>query len=395
MAKNRISISRTVWTLCFISLFTDIASESLYPIMPIFLRSIGFSALVIGILEGISEATAGLSKGYFGDLSDKLNKRAPFVRFGYSLSAVSKPLFAFLSYPLWIVFVRTMDRLGKGIRTSARDAILSHESTIETKARVFGLHRGMDTLGAVIGPVFALIYLSYFPGHYAAMFLIAFFPGLASIVLSLLIKDKKYDIEPRTGKTGFFTFLKYWKTSSTDYRKVVIGFLFFAILNSSDMFLLLMIKYKGFSDTNVIIAYIFYNCVYAAVSYPVGMLADKIGLKVNFIAGLIIFAVVYCVMGLNCSITVIFILFFFYGIYAATNESISKAWITNITPKEQTATAIGFFSGFNSLAAMCASFIAGILWTEISPSAPFFVTSAGTVLVAVYFISFVRYRLRQ
>lgn len=373
-------------------MFTDIASEMLYPVMPVYLKSIGFSALVIGILEGIAEATAGFSKGYFGNLSDKKNKRAPFVQAGYAFSAVSKPLFALFTYPLWIVFVRTLDRLGKGIRTSARDAILSHESTPQTKARIFGLHRGMDTLGAVIGPLFALLYLSFYPGNYVTMFLIAFFPGLASIFLSLIIKDKKYDIGEQKTRAGFFTFLKYWKASPDEYRKLVIGLLFFAVLNSSDMFLLLMIKQKGFSDSSVIIAYIFYNAVFASVSYPAGILADKIGLKKSFTIGLLIFAAVYGSIAFSPSVTVIFVLFFFYGIYAAMNESIAKAWITNITPKEQTATAVGFYSGFNSIATMCASFLAGILWSGISPSAPFIVTSAGTILVIFYFSFMVKYR---
>ncbi|MGA2668560.1 MAG: MFS transporter [Ignavibacteria bacterium] len=395
MSVHKVVISKTVWVLCFVSLFTDIASEMLYPIMPVYLRSIGFSALVIGILEGIAEATAGFSKGYFGNLSDKLNRRAPFVQAGYGLSAVSKPLFALFTFPVWIVFVRAIDRLGKGIRTSSRDAILSHESTIETKARIFGLHRGMDTLGAVIGPIFALLYLNYYPGHYTEMFLIAFFPGLASIALSFFIRDKKYDIVPGKQRTGFFSFLKYWKESARDYRRLVIGLLFFAVLNSSDMFLLLMIKQKGFTDSSVIMSYVFYNAVFAAASYPAGMLADKIGLKKSFIIGLIIFAAVYGCMAFDLSITGIFVLFFFYGIYAAMNESISKAWITNITPKEQTATAVGFFSGFNSIAAMCASFLAGILWSGISPSAPFIVTSIGTLVVIAYFSIFIRYRLQQ
>ena len=394
MNEKKIIISRTVWVLCFVSLFTDIASEMLYPVMPVYLRSIGFSALVIGVLEGIAEATAGFSKGYFGDLSDKLNKRAPFVQAGYGLSALSKPLLALLTYPLWIVFVRSLDRLGKGIRTSSRDAILSHESTIETKTRVFGLHRGMDTLGAVIGPVFAVVYLNFYPGHYTEMFLIAFFPGIASIALSFLIKDKKYDIVTGKERTGFFTFLKYWKVSGTDYRRLVTGLIVFAVLNSSDMFLLLIIKQKGFSDSSVIISYIFYNCVFAAASYPAGMLADKIGLKKSFIMGLLIFSAVYGMIAFAQNIYFIFILFFLYGIYAAANESIAKAWITNITPKEQTATAIGFYSGINSIAAMCASFTAGFLWSVISPSAPFIFTSAGTLILIIYFILFIRYRLK-
>ena len=146
-----------------VSLLTDTASEMLYPIMPIYLKSIGFSIILIGVLEGIAEATAGLSKGYFGKLSDLSGKRVPFVQFGYALSAVSKPMMAIFTFPIWIFLARTIDRIGKGIRTGARDAILSDEATPATKGKVFGFHRSMDTLGAVLGPLLALLYLYFYP----------------------------------------------------------------------------------------------------------------------------------------------------------------------------------------------------------------------------------------
>jgi sugar phosphate permease len=145
-------ITRSVLLVSLVSFFNDIGSEMLYPVMPVFLRSIGFSFVLIGLLEGFAEATAGLSKGYFGNLSDKTGRRVPFVRFGYMLSAISKPLMAVFSWAWWIFLARTTDRLGKGIRTSARDALLSDETTPENKGKVFGFHRAFDTLGAAIGP---------------------------------------------------------------------------------------------------------------------------------------------------------------------------------------------------------------------------------------------------
>jgi sugar phosphate permease len=162
----------------------------LYPIMPIYLKSIGFSIVLIGILEGVAEATAGLSKGYFGKLSDSSGKRVPFVQIGYGLSAISKPMMAIFIYPLWIFFARTIDRFGKGIRTGARDAILSDEVSTETKAKIFGFHRSMDTWGAVIEPSLALIYLYYFLEDYKTLFFIAFIPGLLAVLVSFLLKSK-------------------------------------------------------------------------------------------------------------------------------------------------------------------------------------------------------------
>lgn len=166
------SISRVVLILSFVSLFTDMASEMLYPIMPIYLQQIGFSVIWIGILEGFAEAIAGLSKGYFGKLSDRSGKRVPFVQAGYALSAISKPLLALFVQPLWIFTTRTLDRLGKGIRTGARDALLSDEAKESDKGKVFGFHRALDTMGAVLGPLLALLYLHYFPEDYRTLSLI-------------------------------------------------------------------------------------------------------------------------------------------------------------------------------------------------------------------------------
>src|ERR671921_37634 len=163
--KTRI-ITRTIWILSLVILFTDVASEMLYPVMPVFLSSIGFSIQLIGVLEGFAEAVAGLSKSYFGKRSDITGKRLPFVQLGYALSAVSKPMMAVFIYPLWIFFARTVDRLGKGLRTGARDAMLSDECSKEIKGKVFGFHRSMDTMGAVLGPAIALIYLYNHPGNY-------------------------------------------------------------------------------------------------------------------------------------------------------------------------------------------------------------------------------------
>ena len=304
------TITRTVWILSLISLFTDTASEMLYPIMPVFLQSIVFSVILIGILEGIAEATAGLCKGYFGKLSDNSGKRAPFIQCGYSLSAISKPMMAIFVYPVWIFFARTLDRLGKGLRTGARDAMLSDEATPQTKGKVFGFHRSADTFGAVLGPVAALVYLYFKPNDYKTLFLIAFFPGLVAIISTFLLKDKKTDKLAVKKSTPFFSFLKYWKVSPPMYRKVVVGLLAFALFNSSDMLLLLKVKQSGLNDTHVIGLYIFYNLIYALMAFPMGMLADKFSLKTVFVSGLALFAMVYLGMALNSNFYIYLVLFF-------------------------------------------------------------------------------------
>ncbi len=354
--------------------------------MPIYLKSIGFSIVLIGILEGVAEAISGLSKGYFGKLSDDSGKRVPFVKFGYLLSAISKPMMAFFIYPLWIFFARTFDRFGKGIRTGARDAILSDEATPETKGKIFGFHRSFDTIGAVIGPSMALIYLYFFPKDYRNLFYIAFIPGILAVLGSFLLKDKKKDFPKVAKSTSFFSFLKYWKDSPQIYRRVVIGILIFTLFNSSDVFLLLKAKQAGLNDTSIIGVYIFYNLIYALLSFPIGIVADKIGLRKMFIIGISIFAIVYFGMSTSININLFIGLFFLYGIYAAATEGISKAWISNITDKKDTATAIGTFTGFQSICTMIASTIAGLIWYKFGPGTTFLVTGIATVLVIIYFL---------
>lgn len=378
-------ISRTVWVLSLVSLFTDTASEMLYPIMPIYLKSIGFSIVLIGILEGVAEATAGLSKGYFGKWSDNSGKRLPFVQVGYILSGISRPMMAMFVYPVWIFFARTLDRFGKGIRTAARDAILSDEATPSTKGKIFGFHRSLDTLGAVLGPSLALVYLYFYPGNYKTLFFIAFIPSLFAVGASFLIKEKKKESKADRKRTSFLDFIRYWKIAPTDYRKLVVGLLLFAIINSSDVFLLLKAKQAGLSDTMVIAVFIFYNLIYALFALPLGVYADRVGLKKMFVFGLAIFSLVYFGIGLSSNMFLIVGMFFLYGLYSAATEGISKAWISNISDKVDTATAIGTYAGFQSICAMIASSIAGLIWYNFGASATFIVTGCVSALLTVYF----------
>lgn len=380
-------ITRTVWILSVVSLLTDTASEMLYPVMPIYLKSIGFSIVLIGLLEGFAEATAGLSKGYFGKRSDASGRRVPFVQLGYALSAISKPMMAVFIYPLWIFLARTIDRFGKGLRTGARDALLSDEATPGTKAKVFGFHRSMDTIGAVLGPSLALVYLYYYPQDYEMLFIIAFIPGLLAVIASFYLKEKKRKEQKQPGSIPFFSFLSYWNVSPPAYRKLVTGLLLFTLFNSSDVFLLLQAKQSGLDDTMVIGVYIFYNLVYALFAFPAGIIADQIGLKKVFMIGLGLFAAVYFGMALNANPYIFFGLFFLYGIYASATEGISKAWISMISNKEDTATAIGTYSGFQSICALLASSLTGLIWYHYGAGAAFIMTGIVTLMVMLYFLT--------
>lgn len=397
-------ITRTVFILSIVSLFADVASEMLYPVIPVYLKEIGFTVLWIGILEGVVNFTAGISKGYFGKLSDEKGLRLPFVKLGYFLSALSKPLIAAFSNFIWIFFVRTADRLGKGIRTASRDALLSQQATKETKARVFGFHRSMDTVGAAIGPVIALVFLYFYPGSYKTLFYLAFIPGIISVLLIFFLKEKKQPVST-LGKGNFFSFFKYWEIATPEFKKVVPALLLFALFNSSDIFLLLITKEtigeNGIelfgtlfnADTVTIAAYIVYNLVYAAASYPMGVLADRLSHKTIITSGFILFAIVYAGFAWHPSVAVIFVLFTLYGIYAAATEGVIKAWITNLAHHENTATAIGFYTSCESISALLASVLAGAMWTYISPSFTFSATAVVAIIVAVYLFKIYRRKL--
>ncbi len=380
-------LTRTVITLSFVSLFADIASEMLYPVMPFYLKSIGFTALAIGLLEGFAQVIIGFSTGYFGQLSDRIGKRMPFVRTGYFLAAIAKPMMTVLIYPWWIFFVRFIDRLGKGLRTGARDAVLSMEADDSDKGKVFGFHRGMDTLGAAIGPACALVYLIYHPGDYRNLFLIAFGPGLISVAITFLVREKKtIAAKAKTASANFFSFMGYWKDSSPAYKRILTGLLCFALFNSSDAFLFLAAKAGGMQDNYIIGAYIFYNIVFAATAFPAGSLADKFGMKKAFIVGLILFAMVYAGMSVVHENVWLYIWFFIYGVYAAFTDGVSSAWISKHCSKEERGTAIGFYKGMSSICLLFASAIAGLLWMHFSPHVALMFSVVGALVVVFYFL---------
>ena len=390
-------ITRTILILSFVSLFADLTSEMLYPVIPIYLKEIGFSIVWIGILEGFVDFTAGISKGYFGKLSDEKGVRLPFIKLGYGLSALSKPLIVLFVAPAWIFFVRTLDRLGKGVRVAAKDALLSAETTKTNKATVFGFNRALHTAGATIGPAIALVFLLFYPGEYKTLFYLAFIPGIISVLLIFLLKEKKQPASTMV-KGNFFSFFKYWKIATKEYKHLVTGLLLFALFNSSDVFLLLKTKeiigddtIKIFgstfdSDTITIAAYVFYNLVWALGSYPSGILADKVGFKKIFLTGLILFAIVYAGFAFTQSIATIFILFFVYGLFYAATDGVSKAWITNTAHNKNTATAIGFYTSCQSICTLGASTIAGLIWEQFGSSYTFISTAAIAFIVFIFLL---------
>lgn len=377
-------IPKQVLILGFVSLFTDIASEMLYPITPIFLTAtLGASMAIVGIIEGLAEFTAGFLKGYFGRLSDKLKKRSIFVTAGYGLSAISKPLPGLFPFIPTVVISRVTDRVGKGMRTAPRDALLAANADGNTGA-VFGFHRGMDTLGAALGPFAALILLHFYPNDYILIFLVAFFPSAIAVGFSFFVKDKI--VERKTAPK--FKYLEFWKTAPTEYKHLIYLIFLFSFVNSSDVFLILKSKNISHSSTLAIIGYIFYNLVYAASSYPMGRIADRVGKSRVFIIGLFIFSIVYFGFALLPDVKMLWALFILYGIYAASTEGVAKAWVSDLIADENRGSAIGLLTMLSSFALMFGSFFTGVLWDKFGSSVPFLISSIISLLVALVFIYF-------
>jgi MFS family permease len=387
MVKMPSSISRTIWLLGWISLFTDMASEMLYPVMPLYLQQAGYTIVMIGVLESVAEACAGFAKIYFGRLSDITGSRVAFVKWGYGISAISKPMIALSVLPAWIFLVRCVDRLGKGLRTGARDAILHAESTTANRARVFGFHRSMDTIGAFIGPALALLWLYFFPGTYLWLFLIAFLPGAAAVVCCRWLKSTASH-PPSRLRPRIATLLSYWRQSGDAYKKRLLILLAFTLINSSDALLLLQLKSKGLSDSLVIGLYIFYNAVFALAAYPFGKLADKWGLKKMFMMGWLFFAFVYAGMGCSVSVWTYGLLFLMYGAYAAATEGVAKAWLSNTCPPQHAGAALGTYAGLQSLAALFSSSVAGLVWWKMGATTLFWGTAVLVLLLALALLFF-------
>lgn len=386
MDKN-LNLPKKVWLLSWISFFTDIASEMLYPIMPLYLNSIGFSSVTIGVLEGLAEAIAGISKMYFGRWSDLLGKRSLFVQFGYLMSSISKPLLAISSSMSWVFSCRTMDRLGKGIRTGARDALLAEEASPQNKGKVFGLHRSMDTAGAVVGPLLALSYLYFIDNNYQRIFWLTLIPGLMVVLLTRLVKDRPNSFSQlETKKPSLSECFRYFSNLPHKLKKLFGIFAVLSLVNSSDMFLLLKIKHNGFNDHEVVAFYIFYNCIYALFSYSFGNLSDKFGRKRIYLIGLIFFALAYLGMGLFTNLIALVICFLLYGLFSAATEGITKAWISDLVGHDQLGVALGAHASLMSLGVLFANIFGGVLWYVVGPNWTFLFAGGVTFTLVFYLI---------
>jgi MFS family permease len=385
--KNKFGVSKNVFILGLVSFFNDVASEMVYPLVPIFLTSVlSAPVAIVGLIEGIAESTASLLKVVSGWFSDKWRKRKPFVIIGYSLSTISKILLGLaFSWP-FVLVARFIDRFGKGIRTSARDALIAESSENLARGRAFGFHRALDTLGAVLGPLIALLAIHFLDNKFRLIFLLAFIPAFVGVLLLLLfVKEKKKD----ASSSPVFRF--NWRDLDHSFKAFLLISLVFALGNSSDAFLILRAQNLGLSLTLIVLVYVLFNLTYAIFSTPAGIISDKIGPKKVLLTGFLLFSAVYLSFGLVHSGFFLWLLFPVYGIYMALTDGVSKAYIANLVPQEKAGTAFGIYQTTIGFCTFFASFIAGLLWTYIGVSAPFIYGSIMAVISALLFIFLEKY----
>lgn len=378
-------IPRTVWKLGWISFFADVSSEMAYPIIPLFLKNtLKASVGSLGIIEGTAEAIVSFMKGWSGWHSDRIGKRVPYIRWGYGLSAAGKPLIGLATVWPLVLVARVVDRLGKGLRTTARDALVADAVPKSMLGRAFGLHRGLDTAGALVGVLVAWWLVQLIPGNYRTIFLLAGIPGVASVILTFMIRERKAgDVEDLSQPMELTPLTRspreVLRSMPPGYWFALVLTLLFALANSSDTFLLLRSSQLGLKDDQVIFVYALYNVAYMLLSYPAGLLSDKIGRWGVMGAGWILYVGVYAGFA-TLGQAALWPLFLLYGVYMGLTKGVGSALVADFAPKDARGTAMGLFNMLLGGATLLASLIAGILWDQIGPRAPFWF---GSIVAAI------------
>lgn len=375
MARAREPLPRNVVVLSWVSFFQDAASELIYPLLPLFVTvTLGAPPSALGLIEGVAEGTASGAKAVSGRLSDRLRRR-PLIALGYGISSLAKPLIGAASGFGLVLVARFIDRVGKGVRTSPRDALIAGDTPPERRGAAFGFHRAADSAGAVVGPLLALALYELLDHELRPLFLIAVVPALLSVALVSLVRERPRPPVARTrGQSAGPLPRRYWRA---------VAFLgLFAVVNFSDTFLLLRAHELGLSIVSILLAYALYNAAYAALSYPAGVVSDRLARRHVFAAGLGVFAVAYLGLGLASSASVFWVLLPLYGAYTALTDGVARAWVADLLPARQLGTGLGYFHAIAGVGALAAGVWAGLAWGHAG-ELPLLVSGAAAAALAV------------
>ena len=400
MQKHLSRLPRNVWVMSATSLLNDISSEMLLNLIPFFLANIlGVRTAVIGLIEGIAETTASLLKIYFGALSDRFGKRKPFAVIGYLLSAITKPLLYFASAWGWVLAVRVADRIGKGVRTAPRDALIADSIDTGQRGLAFGLHRASDTLGAFLGLGIAALIVWRTQAQASLLTLDTFrlvvLVSIVPAVLGVLVLAWGAVEVTGTSKTTDTPRLSL-RAMNPPFRYFLFVLILFTLGNSSDAFILLRGQERGLSLLQVMGMSLTFNAIYTVFAGPLGAWSDRVGRRRLLLIGWLTYGLVYLGLGFSHTGWQVWLLFGLYGLYYAATEGAAKALVADLVPAEQRGTAYGLFNAATGIGVLPASFIAGLLWQGVGTwpgfgaSAPFFFGALMALLAGLLFARLVK-----
>lgn len=380
-------IPRNAFVLGAASLLNDIASEMVAPLLPIFLTvTLGAGPAALGLIEGVAETTSSILKIISGYVSDRLGKRKGIVFAGYGIAAVARSLIAAATSWFHVLVLRFADRVGKGVRTAPRDALLADSAKEGVRGKVFGFHRALDNGGAVIGPLIAFLLIQEWNFSYRLIFFIAFIPGvLSALSIALFVKERVPEV-----KAAFIKFK--WSGVDSRFHLFLIVLFIFTLGNASDAFLILRAVDCGIPKAWIPVLWSGFNLVKFIVSTPGGALSDRIGRRPVIIAGWFIYAIIYAAFAMASTPAHIAIIFAGYGIYYGLTEGVERAFVADLIPANVRATAFGLYNATIGVAALPASVIFGLIWKYVGMEAAFFWAVALAAISSLGLLLFVKQR---
>jgi len=374
MKKVFAKMPKTIWALGFVSLLMDISSEIVHGLLPVFLISVlGASYTMVGLIEGFGEASTLVIKVFSGPLSDWLGKRKPLVLIGYTMGALSKPLFAIALNPGMVFGARLFDRVGKGIRGAPRDALIADVATAEVRGQAFGLRQSLDTVGAFFGPLLAILLMAAFNGNYRIVFWLATIPGVLCVLLILFgVKEPELKETESEKKLHFGVVFQF----GSSFWFVAIAGAFFQLSRFSEAFLILRAENVGLSLAWTPLVLVAMNVVYGLSAYPVGWLSDQLQRGWFIIMGSIILIAANAFLGFGNSLTSIFIGVSLWGLHMGLTQGVLAALVADTCPPSYRGTAFGVFNLFSAVALLLASAVAGFLWDSYGPTFMFAISGS-------------------
>ena len=377
--------------LGLVSFFTDVATEMVYPVIPLYLMAVlGATPGLVGVIEGIAESVASLLKVFSGYIADRFQQKKGLAFAGYATGIIYKLVLIFAASWGGVLAARVVDRVGKGIRTAPRDVLVSESTDASSIGKAFGLHKALDMAGSALGILATFFLVSRMHGveNYKGLFAISIIPGVLGLFMFLFIRQTKTTPPPAAREP----FWRQARRIDSQLKLYLVVVLIFTLGNSSNAFMLIRAKSAGFDDTSVILLYFLFSVVASVLAMPLGHLSDKIGRKKLLVAGYVTFAVCYTGFALSANRATMIGTFVLYGVYTALIAGIERAYVAEISPPDLKGTMLGLQATVAGIALLPASVIAGLLWDGYGPAVPFLFGASLSALAAVILLLFMRPR---